>query len=63
MFTDEETGKVQRQRDYAQQAVETLEGIVVDSKTRAQDLLKTIETARVRVFDQLKTAEGELKNL
>ena len=62
-FTEEETAKVQRQRDYAQQAVQDLEGVVMESKTKAQDLLKTIEASRVRVFDQLKTAESELKNL
>jgi chromosome segregation ATPase len=35
VFTEEEAAKVQRQRDYAQQAVQALEGVVVESKTRA----------------------------
>ncbi len=35
----------------------------MESKAKAQDLLKSIEASRVRVFDQLKTAENELKNL
>jgi septal ring factor EnvC (AmiA/AmiB activator) len=35
VFTEEEAAKVQRQREYAQQAVQALEGVVVESKTRA----------------------------
>ena len=63
VFTEEEAAKVQRQREYAQQAVQAMEGVVVESKTRAQDLLKTIEASRVKVFDQLKAADTEFKNL
>ena len=55
VFTEEEAAKVQRQREYAQQAVQAMEGVVVESKTRAQDLLKTIEASRA--------ADTEFKNL
>jgi len=60
---DEDLQRVQRQAAFAKEQTQHLEQTGQESQLKAQELLKTIETARIRVFEQLREGEAQLREV